>query len=51
MIFLGVVLLVLGFVMDIGILVTLGIILLAVGALFVLLGAVGRPIGGRSHYW
>lgn len=48
---LGVVLLILGVIFGIQILWTLGIILLVVGAVLYLLGAVGRPIGPRSHYW
>lgn len=51
MIVLGIVLLVVGLIFGIGILQTLGIILLVVGALLYLLGAIGRPIGPRAHYW
>jgi hypothetical protein len=51
MIVLGIVLLVIGFIAKVAILWTLGIILLVVGALFALLGAVGRGIGGRRHYY
>jgi hypothetical protein len=50
-IILGVVLLILGLIFDVGILWTIGIILIVVGALLFLLGAVGRPIGGRRHWW
>ena len=50
MIVLGLVLLVVGYVFNIGILWTLGIILLVVGAILWLLGAVGRPVAGR-RYW
>jgi hypothetical protein len=32
-------------------LTTIGIILLVVGAVLALLGAVGRGIGGRKHYF
>ena len=46
-----VVLLVIGFVADIGILVTIGIILLIIGAVLWILGSRGRPVGGRRHYW
>jgi hypothetical protein len=48
---LGVILLVVGYLLGISILVTLGIILVVVGVVLVLLGSVGRPIGGRRHYW
>ncbi|MFG2308684.1 DUF6131 family protein [Streptomyces sp. NPDC048566] len=51
MIILGVVLLVIGLLTGIGILWTIGVILLAVGAVLWILGAVGREVGGRRHYW
>jgi hypothetical protein len=50
MIALGAILLILGFVLKIQILWTIGIILLVIGAVLWLLGAVGRPVGGR-RYW
>jgi len=50
MIVLGLILLVIGYVVGIGILSTLGWILLLVGLILLLLGGVGRPIGGR-RYW
>jgi uncharacterized membrane protein HdeD (DUF308 family) len=50
-IILGVVLLILGLIFDVGILWTIGIILIVVGALLFLLGAAGRPLGGRRHWW
>jgi hypothetical protein len=51
MIIAGLVLLILGWLLHVGILQTLGIILLVVGAVLYLLGAVGRPIAGRRHYY
>ncbi|WP_169738939.1 DUF6131 family protein [Jiangella gansuensis] len=51
MIILGVVLLLIGLFAEIGILTTIGIILLVVGAVLYVLGAVGRPLAGRRHYW
>ena len=51
MIVLGVVLLVLGFLFSVPILWTLGIVLLIVGAVLMLLGQIGRPVGGRAHYY
>jgi hypothetical protein len=51
MIILGIILLVLGLVLNINILYVLGIILLVVGAVLFLLGSSGRAIGGRRHYF
>ena len=48
---LGLILLILGFVLNIGILWTIGIILLVVGAVLWLLGSIGRPVAGRRWYW
>jgi hypothetical protein len=48
---LGVVLLLLGWLLSIQILWTIGIILIIVGAVLYLLGAVGRSVGPRRHYW
>lgn len=48
---LGVILLILGFVLDVSILWTIGIILLVIGAVLFLLGAAGRAVGGRKHYY
>ena len=50
-IILGVILLVLGLVLNVSILYTLGIILLIVGVILYILGATGRAVGGRAHYW
>ncbi|MEU8841573.1 DUF6131 family protein [Streptomyces roseus] len=51
MIVLGVILLILGFVFGISILWTIGLILLLVGVVLWVLGAVGHAVGGRRHYW
>ncbi len=51
MIILGVILLVLGAVLGINILYTIGGILLVVGVILWILGASGRAVGGRAHYW
>jgi hypothetical protein len=48
---LGVILLVIGWLASIGILQTLGIILIIVGAVLWILGSTGRPVGGRRHYF
>jgi hypothetical protein len=50
-IILGLVLLVLGFILKISILWTIGIILLIIGAVLFILGSTGRPVGGRRHYF
>jgi hypothetical protein len=50
-IILGIVLLVLGYLLGVPILQTLGIILLIVGAVLWLLGAVGRPVAGRRVWF
>ena len=51
MIILGIVLLIIGFLVKIPILWTVGIVVLVIGAILFLLGAAGREIGGRRHYW
>jgi hypothetical protein len=50
MIILGLILLVLGFLLGINILWTIGIILVVVGVILWILGATGRAVGGR-RYW
>ncbi len=51
MIILGLILLLIGVIAGSAILWTIGIVLLAVGAVLWLLGAAGRPLAGRRHYW
>ncbi len=51
MIVLGVILLVVGLLIKISILTTIGVILLVIGLIVVLLGAVGRPLAGRRHFF
>jgi hypothetical protein len=51
MIILGIVLLILGYLTNIGILVTLGIILVVIGVVLWILGSMGRPVGGRRYWW
>ena len=51
MIILGVVLLIIGFVAQIAILWTIGIIVLVIGLILAVLGMVGHAVGGRRHYW
>jgi Family of unknown function (DUF6131) len=51
MILLGVILLIAGFLLKISILWTIGIVLIVVGVILAILGSVGRPVGGRRHYF
>ena len=51
MIILGLILLIVGFLLSIPILWTLGILALVIGLILALLGAVGHAVGGRRHYW
>jgi hypothetical protein len=50
-IILGVILLIVGFLLKLAILWTIGIVVLAVGLVLALLGAAGRGVGARRHYW
>ena len=50
-IILGLILLIIGAIAGISILYTIGIILILVGAVLWILGATGRAVGGRKHYW
>ena len=51
MITLGVILLVVGFLIKIPILYTIGIILFVIGLILLVLGMVGREVGGRKHFY
>lgn len=51
MIALGIVLLIVGFVAKVAILWTIGLVLLVVGLVLVVLGSMGRSVGGRRHYY
>jgi Family of unknown function (DUF6131) len=48
---LGVILLIIGFIAKIAILWTIGIVLVVIGLILVLLGMMGRAVGGRAHYY
>ena len=50
-IILGIILLIIGFVAKIPIIWTIGIIVLVIGVILFALGAAGREIGGRRHYY
>lgn len=51
MIILGIILLVVGYVTGISIIYTIGGLLLLVGVILWILGAVGRPVGGRKVWF
>lgn len=51
MIVLGLVLLLVGVFAGIVILKSIGTILVVVGVVLLLLGSMGRSVGGRRHYW
>jgi hypothetical protein len=51
MIIIGVICLILGLLLGVPILWTIGIILCVIGLILWLLGATGHAIGGRSHYY
>ncbi|MGB8178567.1 MAG: DUF6131 family protein [Acidimicrobiales bacterium] len=51
MIIFGLILLLIGFVTGIAILWTIGVIVLVVGLVLWVLGATGRAVGGRRHYF
>jgi hypothetical protein len=52
MIVLGIILILLAAFLELpGILYTIGVILVLVGAVLWILGALGRAVGPRRHYW
>ncbi len=51
MIILGIILLVIGFIAKITILWSIGIFLVVVGLILMVLGSMGRAVGGRRHYY
>ncbi len=51
MIALGVIRLIVGFLIHIPILWTIGIIVLIVGLVLLVMGSMGRAVGGRRHYY
>ena len=51
MITLGIILLIIGFIAKIAVLWSIGIILVVVGLILVVLGSLGRAVGGRRHYY
>ena len=51
MIILGIVLLLLGLVLAVPILWTLGIVAIIIGIVLMVMGGIGRPVAGRRHYF
>ncbi len=51
MILLGAILLIIGLLVGVSLLTTIGGILVVVGAVLWILGASGRKVGGRKHYF
>jgi Family of unknown function (DUF6131) len=51
MIVLGIILLLIGFIAKIAILWTIGIVLVLIGLILMVLGSMGRAVGGRRHYY
>ena len=51
MITIGIILLIIGFIVGIPILWTLGVILLVIGLILAVLGMAGHAVGGRRHYY
>jgi Family of unknown function (DUF6131) len=51
MIVLGLILLIIGFIAKVAILWTIGIVLVLVGLVLIVLGSMGRAVGGRRHYY
>lgn len=51
MIVLGIILLIIGFIAKIAILWTIGLVVLVIGIVLFALGAIGREVGGRKHWY
>ncbi|MDO8364336.1 MAG: DUF6131 family protein [Actinomycetota bacterium] len=51
MIITGLILLLVGALLAVPLLWTIGVIVVVVGLVLMLVGRSGRQIGGRSHYW
>ena len=51
MIIFGAILLILGFVLNVYLLWVAGVVLLVAGAVFWLLGSIGRPVAGRRAWY
>ena len=51
MIITGLIFLLLGALLGISLLWTVGVVLVVVGLVLMLFGRSGRQVGGRAHYW
>ncbi|WP_167354251.1 DUF6131 family protein [Nocardia kruczakiae] len=51
MIILGIILLVVGFLLNIHIIWIIGIVVLVIGLVLLAMGSMGRAVGGRRHYY
>ncbi len=51
MIVAGLILLLIGFIAKVAIIWTIGIVVLVVGLILLLMGAMGREVGGRKHFF
>ncbi|MFJ6087799.1 DUF6131 family protein [Streptomyces sp. NPDC092369] len=51
MIVLGLILLIVGMLVGLSLLTTIGGVLIVVGAILWILGSTGRAVGGRRHYF
>jgi hypothetical protein len=51
MIGLGLILLIVGYIVKVAVLQTIGVVLLVIGAVLWVLGSVGRGVGGRRHWY
>jgi hypothetical protein len=51
MITLGIILMIIGFIVGIPFLWTVGVILLVIGLVLFVLGSLGHAVGGRRHYY
>lgn len=51
MIIFGLVLMIIGFLLGIAVLWSIGVLLLLIGLVLWILGSIGRAVGGRRHYY
>ncbi|MGW0883424.1 DUF6131 family protein [Streptomyces sp. NPDC002671] len=51
MIIVGIILLLIGLLTGIGILWTIGLVLVVIGIVLWVLGSAGHAVAGRRHYW